>query len=162
MSSTTPASSPPSTTRPQLILPIVHLAEGDKSQHAAPTLRADATAVKQGSLTARLVTRPSHPVRREPSPPRWARPSPTRRPADRSGTTHVGAPTCLPKRRRPRVATAPAATRSSRPRWRPSGRRAYGTARPGCHHAVQARGGPIAGQQSGAGGGGSGGIARRV
>src|SRR5439155_3856264 len=47
MFSTTPASSPPSTTRPQLILPIAHLEEGEIDQHAAPTVGADATAVKQ-------------------------------------------------------------------------------------------------------------------
>src|SRR5216117_41131 len=39
MFSTTPASSPPSTTRPQLILPIVHLAEGDR----CPARRPDTT-----------------------------------------------------------------------------------------------------------------------
>src|SRR6059058_5998361 len=47
MFSTTPASSPPSTTRPQLILPIAHLEEGEIDHHAAPTVGADATAVKQ-------------------------------------------------------------------------------------------------------------------
>src|SRR5213080_2130944 len=38
MFSTTPASSPPRTTRPQLILPIAHLEEGEIDQHAAPTV----------------------------------------------------------------------------------------------------------------------------
>src|SRR6266446_7006869 len=47
MFSTKPATSPPSTTRPQLILPIVTSGRETDAQHAAPTLRADATAVKQ-------------------------------------------------------------------------------------------------------------------
>src|SRR4029077_4859096 len=47
MFSTSPASSPPSTTRPQLILPIVTSGREKCDQHAAPTVGADATAVKQ-------------------------------------------------------------------------------------------------------------------
>src|SRR3989454_2584899 len=47
MFSTTPASSPPSTTRPQLILPIAHLEEGEDPLARRPTLGAERTAAKQ-------------------------------------------------------------------------------------------------------------------
>src|SRR6266446_4829675 len=47
MFSTSPASSPPSTTRPQLILPIVTSGREKSDQHAAPTVWVNPTPVKQ-------------------------------------------------------------------------------------------------------------------
>src|SRR5216684_4307426 len=65
MFSTTPASSPPSTTRPQLILPIVTSGREKSDQHAAPTVWADTTAVKQLCASGHDQDghHPTHPVR---------------------------------------------------------------------------------------------------
>ncbi len=65
MFSTTPASSPPSTTRPQLILPIVTSGREKSDQHAAPTLWVNPTPVKQLCDLRHNQDRhhPTHPVR---------------------------------------------------------------------------------------------------
>src|SRR5713101_10084135 len=92
MFSTTPASSPPSTTRPQLILPIVTSGREKTDQHAAPTVWADATAVKQAPHgTTSNATIP---------------PSPSGTVATPLGTTQSDPSTCRLKWYKPRGSTS--------------------------------------------------------
>src|SRR5256886_892143 len=104
MFSTTPASSPPSTTRPQLILPIVHLAEGDR----CPARRPDTTSRRN----RRQPTHPHGTTSNATIPP-----SPSGTVATPLGTTQSDPSTCRLKWYNPRRSTnAPSQTSSPKGR----------------------------------------------
>src|SRR2546428_972868 len=105
MFSTKPASSPPSTTRPQLILPIVTSGRETDANTPPPPLRADATAVKQSPHgTTSNATIP---------------PSPSGTVATPLGTTQSDPSTCRLKWYNPRRSTnAPSQTSSPKGRSR--------------------------------------------
>src|SRR3989441_983894 len=106
MFSTSPASSPPSTTRPQLILPIVTSGREKSDQHAAPTVWVNPTPVKQLCAygTTRTATIP---------------PIPSGTVATPLGTTHSDPSTCRLKWYNPRRSTSvPSHTSSPRGRNR--------------------------------------------
>src|SRR2546427_4334274 len=113
MFSTTPASSPPSTTRPQLILPIVTSGREKSDQHAAPTVGADTTAVKQALCIYGTTSTATIP------------PIPSGTVATPLGTTQSDPSTCRLKWYNPRrSAKVPSQTSSPRGRSR-TGRQAF-------------------------------------